>query len=51
MNKRFSLKDINDPEINIIREVFDDDDIKVAIMKKFYYNSYLDEKINRIWIK
>ena len=43
MNKRFSLKDINDPEINIIREVFDDDDIKVAIMKKFYYNSYLDE--------
>ena len=43
INKKFSLKDVNDYEINVIREIFDDNDIKNAIMKKFYYGSYLDE--------
>lgn len=45
MNKRFLLRDINDHEINIIREVFSDDEIKGALMKKFYYKNYLDEMV------
>jgi len=43
MNKRFLLRNIDDDEINKIRQVFDDDEIKNALMKKFYYESYLDE--------
>ena len=43
MNKRFILRDIDEYEINIVREVFGDDEIKNALMKKFYYGNYLDE--------
>jgi hypothetical protein len=43
MNKKFSLKDINDFEIGIVREVFDDREIKDALMKKFYYGNHVDE--------
>ena len=43
MNKKFSLKNDDDYVINTIKEVFNQDDIKSAIMKKFYYNDYLDE--------
>jgi hypothetical protein len=43
INKKISLKNNNDHEINIIREVFGDDEIKNALMRKFYFNSYLDE--------
>jgi len=43
INKRFPLSDINDDEINIVREVFSNNDIRNALMKKFYFNSYLDE--------
>ena len=45
MNKKFSLKDTNDYEIDVIREVFDDSEIKNAIMKKFYYGNHLDEMV------
>ena len=43
MNKRFLLRNIDDDEIDKIRQVFGDDEIKNALMKKFYYGSYLDE--------
>jgi hypothetical protein len=43
MNKKFSLKGVDDYVINTIREVFNCDDIKSVIMKKFYYNDYIDE--------
>ena len=42
MNKRFLLRNIDDDEIDKIRQVFGDE-IKNALMKKFYYGSYLDE--------
>ena len=45
MNKRFILRDIDVYEINIVREVFGDDEIKNALMKKFYYGNYLDEMV------
>ena len=45
MNKKFSLKDINDYEVDMVREVFDDSEIKNAIMKKFYYGNHLDEMV------
>jgi hypothetical protein len=48
MNKKFHLTDINDNEINTVREVFDDVDIKNALMKKFYFNSYSDEMVFNI---
>jgi hypothetical protein len=45
MNKKFALKDVNCYEINIIREIFDNDDIKKSLMKKFYYGDYIDEMV------
>ena len=45
MNKRFPLVDIIDWEINIVREVFDDVDIKSALMKKFYFGNHIDEMV------
>ena len=43
MNKKFSLRDINDYEIQVVREVFDDYAIKNSLMSKFYYGNYTDE--------
>ena len=43
MNKKFSLRDIDDDVINLIREVFNDVDIKNSIMSKFYYENWTDE--------
>jgi hypothetical protein len=43
INKRFPLSDINDPEIDILRKVFDDKDIKEVLMEKFYFGSYVNE--------
>lgn len=43
LNKRFLLRDIDDYEINLVREIFGDDRIKGSLMKKFYYENYLDE--------
>ncbi len=45
MNKKFSLKDCDDREINIFREVFDDIEIKSSLMKKFYYGNHVDEMV------
>jgi hypothetical protein len=45
MNKRFPLTDVNDLEINIVREVFDDVDIKSALMNKFYFGNHIDEMV------
>jgi hypothetical protein len=45
MNKKFALKDVNCYEINIIREIFENDDIKKSLMEKFYYGDYLDEMV------
>lgn len=43
MNKKFSLKNVYDFEINTIREVFGDDEIKRLIMSKFYYGEFVNE--------
>ena len=43
INKKLSLKDINDYEIGVVRQVFDDNEIKSALMKKFYYGHHIDE--------
>lgn len=43
LNKRFLLRDIEDDIINILREVFDDNEVKDSLMKKFYYESHIDE--------
>ena len=43
MNKKFSLRDIDDDVINLIREVFNDVDIKNSIMSKFYFENWTDE--------
>jgi len=44
MNKKFSLRDIEDDDvINLIREVFNDVDIKNSIMSKFYFENWTDE--------
>ena len=43
INKKFSLKDVDDYEINLFREIFDDCRIKKSIMSKFYYSDYIDE--------
>lgn len=43
MNKKFSLKDVDDYEIGVVREIFDDYEIKNALMSKFYYGNHIDE--------
>lgn len=48
INKRFQLKNINDPVINIVRSVFSDLEITRSIMIKFYYEDYSTEvELNR----
>jgi hypothetical protein len=36
INKKYHLTNTNDEEINIIRQLFDDNEIKLALLKKFY---------------
>jgi hypothetical protein len=43
MNKKFHLTDVDDWEISQVKEVFDDPDIKGALMKKFYFDTYSGE--------
>lgn len=44
MNKKISLKNIEDDEIDIVKFIFDDSDIKQSIIEKFYINhDFIDE--------
>lgn len=40
MNKRYSLKGEDDPVIDLFRQVFDDSDIKRALIEKFYFSDW-----------
>ena len=44
MNKKISLNNIKDDEIDIIKYIFDDHDIKQSVVEKFYINTnFIDE--------
>jgi hypothetical protein len=46
MNKKISLKNINDDEIDIVKFIFDDPEIKQSVIEKFYVNpNFIDEII------
>ena len=45
MNKKISLNTVEDEEINTVKFVFDDPEIKDSIMEKFYINvDFIDDK-------
>jgi len=44
MNKKISLNNVEDYEINIVKYIFEDSDIKQSIMEKFYLTpNFIDE--------
>jgi hypothetical protein len=46
MNKKISLKNTNDDEIDIVKFIFDDPEIKQSVIEKFYVNTnFIDEII------
>jgi hypothetical protein len=45
MNKKISLNNIEDDEIDIVKFIFDDCEIKQSIIEKFYINTYFIDEI------